>query len=261
MTTRFEGRTISPGKARGQVIKLDEPLSFLGGVDGSTGELRVGKGGNVAGKILVFPKGKGSTVGSFVMYDLMVHGKAPEAVINESAETIVATGAVISSIPMVDKVPSVDIFEDGDTVIVDADKGEVVLEDVECRETVSSVILMDGKVLMLKRPDRCHSFPGVWSLVTGKIEAGEKPAEAARREISEETCLQVMGPDAAMKPVYVREGRTLWKVYPFLFRVSNADPILNEENDAFEWVSPEEIHERECVDGTTAIVERLLKGN
>ena len=73
----FTGRTISPGKAKGTVVKLDEPLSFLGGVDGATGEIRVGNGGNVEGKILVFPQGKGSTVGSFVMYDLMVHGKAP----------------------------------------------------------------------------------------------------------------------------------------------------------------------------------------
>ena len=63
---KFQGRSISVGKAKGEVIKLDEPLSFLGGVDGSTGELRV-KEGNVSGKILVFPKGKGSTVGSFVM--------------------------------------------------------------------------------------------------------------------------------------------------------------------------------------------------
>ena len=102
---KISGRMISPGKARGEVLRIPEPLSFLGGVDGSTGEVRVGNGGNVAGKILVFPSGKGSTVGSFVMYDLMVHGKQPAAVINESAETIVATGAVISSIPMVDSVP------------------------------------------------------------------------------------------------------------------------------------------------------------
>ena len=121
---KIQGRTISPGKAEGRVLKLTEPLSFLGGVDGSTGELRVGDSGNVAGRVLVFPKGKGSTVGSFVMYDLMVHGKQPAAVVNESAETIVATGAVISSIPMVDQIP-MDALEDGDLVRVDADTGEI----------------------------------------------------------------------------------------------------------------------------------------
>ena len=252
------GRTIMSGKAAGEVIKLDEPLSFLGGVDGSTGDLRVGNGGNVAGKILVFPKGKGSTVGSFVMYDLMVHGVAPAAVINESAETIVATGAVISSIPMVDGVPTVHMFQDGDIVTVDATAGTVEIEGVELKDTVSSAVMVDGKVLMLKRPDTCHSFPGMWSLVSGKIESGETPEQAARREIAEETGLKVGAPDASTRPVHVREGSVLWRVHPFLFRLDSAEPVLNDENEAFEWVSPEDIQSRDTVVDTFLVVDRML---
>lgn len=254
-----DGRTIMSGKASGRVLKLDEPLSFLGGVDGSTGELRVGNGGNVAGRVLVFPKGKGSTVGSFVMYDLMVHGVAPAAVINESAETIVATGAVIASIPMVDSVPSIDMFEDGDDVEVDAASGKVEIKGVTMRATVSSAVVQDGRVLMLKRPDVCHSFPGRWSLVAGKIEDGESPEQAAAREISEETGIDVGSPDASLPPMYVREGATLWKVHPFLFRVSGAEPRLNEENEGFEWVLPEDIGSRDTVKGTAKAVEALLR--
>ena len=252
------GRSISPGKAKGTVLRLDEPLSFLGGVDGSTGELRVGNGGNVAGKILVFPRGKGSTVGSFVMYDLMVHGKAPAAVINESAETIVATGAVISSIPMVDSVPSVSMFEDGDEVVVDADAGTVEIVGVEMRPCVSSAILSEGKILMLKRPEACRSFPGRWSLVCGKIEPGESPVEAARREIMEETGITVANPDVMKKAIYVREGNTLWKVHPFLYRVGHMDPVLNGENEAYEWVDPEKIGDRFTVADTPETVRYLM---
>lgn len=255
----IEGRTIMAGKASGTVVKLDEPLSFLGGVDGSTGDLRVGNGGNVAGKVLVFPKGKGSTVGSFVMYDLMVHGVAPAAVVNESAETIVATGAVISSIPMVDSVPSVDMFEYGDEVVVDATAGTVEIRDVVMKPTVSSAVMVDGKVLMLKRPDRCHSFPGMWSLVAGKIEDGESPADAAVREIGEETGLSVGAPDASLPPVYVREGKVLWQVHPFLFRLDAADPVLNDENEAFQWVAPEDIGGMATVKETAPVVERLIR--
>ena len=255
---RFEGRTISPGKATGEVLRLDEPLSFLGGVDGSTGELRVGNGGNVKGKVLVFPRGKGSTVGSFVMYDLMVHGCAPAAVINESAETIVATGAVISSIPMVDSVPSVSMFEDGDVVTVDAASGMVDIEGVEMHESVSSAVVSEGRVLMLRRPASCHSFPGRWSLVAGRVEEGEDPADAAKREIGEETGITGSEPDARLDPVYVREGKVLWKVHPFLYRVGSAEPVLNEENEAFEWVAPEDIAARDTVDGTVGVVQRLL---
>lgn len=254
----FEGRSISPGKATGEVIKLDEPLSFLGGVDGSTGEIRVGKGGNVAGKVLVFPKGKGSTVGSFVMYDLMVHGKAPVAVINESAETIVATGAVISSIPMVDSIPSIDIFRDGDIVTVDASSGKVEIEGLEYREVASSVIYVDGKVLMLKRPLTYHSFPGKWSLVAGRVEPGETPTETARREILEETGISVSAPDSVMRPIYVREGNVLWKVWPFLYRLNSADPVISEESDAFDWVDSESVLEKDTVTDTKKIVEHLL---
>ena len=255
----FTGRTISPGKAKGTVVKLDEPLSFLGGVDGATGEIRVGNGGNVEGKILVFPQGKGSTVGSFVMYDLMVHGKAPAAVINESAETIVATGAVISSIPMVDQIPSIDIFEDGDIVSVDADAGTVDIEGVEYREVASSVILMDGKVLMLKRPDVCRSFPGMWSLVSGKLEEGETPVEAARREVMEETGIAVGEPDDSMGALYAREGSKLWKIYPFLFKVSDVEPSINHENVAFEWVLPEDVPSKDTVPEITTVVNRFVK--
>lgn len=253
----FEGRTISPGRARGEVIVLDEPLSFLGGVDGSTGDLRVGRGGNVAGKVLVFPKGKGSTVGSFVMYDLMVHGVAPAAVVNESAETIVATGAVISSIPMVDRIPSVRAFADGDMVTVDADAGTVEIEGVTLRETASSAIVVGGRVLLLKRPAACRSFPGKWSLVAGKVEPGETPVQAARREVLEETGIEVGDPDATGDPIHVREGSVLWKVHPFLFVMDSANPVLNEENEAFEWVPIEDLPSRDTVSDTHLVVSRM----
>jgi len=253
----FEGRTISPGKAKGEVIKIDEPLSFLGGVNGSTGDINV-RDGNVAGKILVFPKGKGSTVGSFVMYDLMVHGKQPAAVINESAEVIVATGAVISSIPMVDQIPSVRLFEDGDIVTVDANKGTVEIEDITYKEVVSSVVSRDGKCILLKRPESNRSYPGHWSLVAGKIEEGESPEEAARREIEEETSIKVVKPLGTMDPLYVREGKTLFKVYPFHFDSEGAEPVLNKENEAFTWASIDEVSSMKTVTDTEKVMRRFL---
>ncbi len=255
----IEGRTISGGRAEGKVLRLDEPLSFLGGVDGSTGELRVGPGGNVAGRVLVFPRGKGSTVGSFVMYDLRVHGKAPAAVINESAEAIVATGAVISSIPMVDSVPSIALFEDGDDVVVDADAGTVEIRNVESKDSVSSVVMCGGKVLMLRRPDACRSFPGVWSLVSGMIEEGESPEQAAPREILEETGIRVGEPVASADPILVRDGSVIWRVFPFMYAVDSSDVVLDDENEAFEWVDPADVGKRPVVTGVPGMVEGFLR--
>lgn len=254
----LNGRTISKGKAEGSVLKLEQPLSFLGGVEASTGNVKVENGGNVAGRILVFPKGKGSTVGSFVMYDLKVHGKAPAAVVNASAETIVATGAVISSIPMIDAV-DVSLFRDGDDVCIDADAGTAEIRNVTVRESVSSVVLIGGRILMLKRPDSCRSYPGRWSLCAGKIEKGEDPEQAAIREIMEETQIPVGGPKGSLPPVMVRENDTVWKVYPFIFDAGDSQPVLNEENLAYRLVTYEEMCGLELVEKTPEIVSELLR--
>jgi uncharacterized protein len=253
----LDGRSISKGRAEGKVLKLNGPLSFLGGVDASTGQVKVENGGNVSGRILVFPKGKGSTVGSFVMYDLKTHGKSPAAVINSSAETIVATGAVISSIPMVDRI-DVGLIRDGDEAVVDADEGTVELKGVSMVESVSSVVLIGGKVMLLERPKTARSFPGKWSLCSGKIEKGESPEQAAAREIGEEVSIGVNGPEGKLEPIFVREGATIWKVHPFLFRADGQTPKLNHENVQYRLVDPSEIQSFETVDGLGDIVKRLL---
>jgi hypothetical protein len=76
--------------------------------------------------VLVFPKGKGSTVGSYVIYGLQANGKAPAAIVNIQTETIVATGAILAKIPMVDEV-DIGVIRTGDRVTVDGDKGEVIV--------------------------------------------------------------------------------------------------------------------------------------
>src|SRR5208337_793579 len=102
----LKGRTVSRGKATGPALVSKDPLSFLGGVDPKTGII-IEKGHALFGKnvkdtVLIFPSGKGSTVGSYVIYQLKKNGVAPVAIINTRSEPIVAVGAIISDIPMVD---------------------------------------------------------------------------------------------------------------------------------------------------------------
>lgn len=124
----FKGRSINPGKAEGCAVVSKEPIGFYGGVDPKTGmfiekghEL---EGMSIAGKILVFPKGKGSTVGSYVIYGLAKNKAAPLAIINQETETIVATGVILSGIPCVDGIPT-DKIKTGDRLRVDAGAGTV----------------------------------------------------------------------------------------------------------------------------------------
>lgn len=120
------GRIIYSGRAEGDALVTSDPISFYGGVDPDSGKV-IEKGHEIQGecvkdKILVFPHGKGSTVGSYILYRLSKKGLAPSAIINEKCETIVAVGAIISSIPCVDKIniakirPNTRLRVDGATV-------------------------------------------------------------------------------------------------------------------------------------------------
>jgi predicted aconitase with swiveling domain len=120
-------RKISKGHAKGEVIVTKDPLSFLGGVDPKTGIIIDSThelyGKKISGKILVIPSGKGSTVGSYVIFQMAKNKTAPSAIISLKAEPIIATGAIMAEIPMVDQ-PDADILnilKEGDIVEVDAD--------------------------------------------------------------------------------------------------------------------------------------------
>lgn len=125
----FRGRCIKSGKAAGVALVSPEPIGFLGGVDAETGMIveqgHPLRGESVAGRVLVFPTGKGSTVGSYVLYQLAEHHLAPVAIVNAESEPIVAVGAIISEIPMVDQIPIAEI-ETGDWVEVEGEWVTVV---------------------------------------------------------------------------------------------------------------------------------------
>ena len=251
----MRGRAISPGYAEGEAITYGEAFSFLGGVDGKTGKFNV-RDGAIDGKVFLFPNGKGSTVGSYVVYDLKVQGHCPAALVNKSAETIVTTGAVISSVPMVDNI-DVSLVRDGDIVAVDGSKGYIEIKNVKEVDIVSSMIVVDGKFLMLHRPEDAHSYPGKWSLVSGHVEYGESASETSRREIMEETQIPVGYPDEELPVFRVREGSTVYNVHPFVYRLKSAEVKLNGENTEFRWLAPEELDTSVCVDGVDTIVKNL----
>jgi predicted aconitase with swiveling domain len=124
----FQGRTISPGRVEGEALVSKEPIGFYGGIDAKTG-LFIEKGHelegkSVRGKVLVFPCGKGSTVGSYVIYGLSKNNQAPLAIVNKETETIVATGAILAGVPCVDKIP-VERIRTGDLLTVNATDGTV----------------------------------------------------------------------------------------------------------------------------------------
>jgi len=150
---KLKGRSVAKGVAAGKALVSRQRISFLGAVEPTTGVVvdkthdLYGKG--VASRVLVFPGGKGSTVGSYVIYQLKKHGKSPAAmvILDRSADTIVAVGAIIAEIPAVDSVElelelgagaaeeeggrgllrdgEGGLLRDGEEVVVNADEGYI----------------------------------------------------------------------------------------------------------------------------------------
>jgi predicted aconitase with swiveling domain len=125
------GRVIKAGRAEGVALVSPQPIGFFGMVDAESGVVvergHALEGQSVAGRVLVFPTGKGSTVGSYSLYRLAKAGLAPAAIINAESEPIVAVGAIISDIPMLDHV-DIQQIHTGDCLLVDGAQVTIQLD-------------------------------------------------------------------------------------------------------------------------------------
>jgi predicted aconitase with swiveling domain len=129
----IQASSIGKGRVRGEALVSTEPVSFNNGVESTTGiVVEPGhqlEGQCVTGKVMVFPVGKGSAGGSYVLYDLSQRKTAPCAIINTRSDTIIVIGCVMGRIPMLhrcDKDP-VDVIRTGDLVEIDLDAGVITV--------------------------------------------------------------------------------------------------------------------------------------
>ena len=131
MKILLRGRRVIGGSAEGEAVVTKEPVSFLGGVNPDKGvvverghEL---EGQSITGKIFIFPHGKGSTAGPYIIYAMAKRKTAPVAMINVEAEPIIAVGAAMGNIPLVDRLDKnpLEVIATGDHVRIDGDQGIV----------------------------------------------------------------------------------------------------------------------------------------
>lgn len=132
MLKMIKCRTIFRGKATGKALVSNTSISFFGGVDPNTG-LIIDKNHplfnkSITNKVLIFTTGKGSTVGSYILLQLAKNKKAPVAIVCKEAEPIVAVGAIIAEIPMLDK-PEIFNFKDNQKITVDGFNNALIIED------------------------------------------------------------------------------------------------------------------------------------
>lgn len=137
---RLRGRLIKGGRAAGVALVSPAAIGFLGGVDPDSGVVIEPDhplyGESVAGRILVFPTGKGSTVGSYTIYRLAKNGKAPAGMICAESEPIIAVGAIIADIPMLDHIP-LEAIHAGDWVTLEDDLVTITPQSGEAESACS----------------------------------------------------------------------------------------------------------------------------
>jgi predicted aconitase with swiveling domain len=125
---KLVGRGIVEGRCIAEALVSAKPLSFLGGVDPADGKI-IERSHDLCGecvkdKVLCFPHGHGSTVGSYVLYSLAKSKLAPKAIVNQAADPVVVVGAIIANIPMVDQI-EIKQLRTGDLLEVNAYEGFV----------------------------------------------------------------------------------------------------------------------------------------
>lgn len=132
-STVLKCQKINGGKASGKAIVSKEPISFIGGLDPLTGlVIESGhclEGRNIKDKVLVYPTSKGSTGGSYRIYEMSYKKTAPAAFVQLERDPISALGCIMAGIPAVDgfEIDPLTFIEDGDFIEVDADKGSIVV--------------------------------------------------------------------------------------------------------------------------------------
>ena len=93
------------GKAKGKVLKSENPINFLGSVDKKTSIISDQHHDlfqkSLKDSILVFPSGVGSSVGAYTIYSIKANNSAPLAMICQKVDLTVATGCALANIPLV----------------------------------------------------------------------------------------------------------------------------------------------------------------
>ena len=131
---KLKCRRVVGGYAEGSALVSSDPVSFYGGINPETGLVTEPghdvEGECITGSVFVFPTGKGSTVGSYVIYRMKKLGTAPAAIINIETEMVIATGCLMAGIPLVDRldVDPIETIDTGVQVKVNSDEGLIEID-------------------------------------------------------------------------------------------------------------------------------------
>jgi predicted aconitase with swiveling domain len=128
---RLKGEGVTGGRAEGEAVVTTEGVAFNLGVDMATGVVvergHQLEGRSLVGKVLVCRTAKGSGGGPFGLYQLVMEGRGPVAIVATQANALLASGCALAEIPLVHRleVDPTRSLRDGARLRVDGDAGEV----------------------------------------------------------------------------------------------------------------------------------------
>jgi len=129
---------------------------------------------------------------------------------------------------------------------------------------VTSFIINDQKILLLKRSNQVKSMKCLWAGISGIIERGdETPLSRAKIEIFEEVGikeedLKLLKSIQQLRIVSSQYKNHVWNIFPFLFKAKNPEIKLIWDNSEFKWIEPNEIKNYETVPELEKILFSLL---
>jgi 8-oxo-dGTP diphosphatase len=127
---------------------------------------------------------------------------------------------------------------------------------------VGAIILRGNRILLIRRgrpPGK-----GQWSLPGGGLETGERLEDGIRREVREETGLEVRSArffEVFERIIRDRRGKVQYHyvLIDFLCRVARGTPRPADDADSAEWVSQDDLGKRDITEGTLAVIRRAFR--
>jgi 8-oxo-dGTP diphosphatase len=106
---------------------------------------------------------------------------------------------------------------------------------------VKGLIFRDGRFLIIQRSDGARDGKGLWELPGGRLEFGEAPEEALRREIREETGLSASPLSITHSWTFIRKERFQTVGMTFLCRGGAEAVRLSPEHEGHAWIDRSEM--------------------
>ncbi len=124
---------------------------------------------------------------------------------------------------------------------------------------VAAVIFKQGKVLAMQRSLNKDAGPGLWETLSGRINAGEEPLDAVKREIEEECALIVRIDPRPVMAYHSQRKKDEMILIIYRAEYISGDVVRSEEHDDYAWLTPDEFAERSTLKKLVDVVYQVAE--